>query len=60
MSYVTLPKYVSYINKKYMELEERRRYPCDLNANYQPFTMLPVIGNDQPLSRSYLHVFRQM
>ena len=57
MSYITLPKYVSYINNQYMELEERRKYPCDLNANYQPVTMLPVVGNDEPLIRSYLHVF---
>ena len=57
MSYVKLPRFVSYINNKYMQLEENRRYPADLNANYQPFTLLPVIGNDEPLVRSYLHQF---
>ena len=55
MAYLSLPKYVSYINNKYMELEERRKYPSDLNANFQPVTMLPVVGNDEPLIRSYLH-----
>ena len=57
MAYVTLPKYVSYINNKYMELDERRKYASDLNANYQAVTLLPVVGNDEPLIRSYLHVF---
>ena len=57
MAYIALPKYVSYINNKYMELEEHRRWPCDLNANYQPFTLLPVVGNDEPLIRTYLHQF---
>ncbi|MEX2215706.1 MAG: hypothetical protein WD768_16460, partial [Phycisphaeraceae bacterium] len=55
--YIELPKYVSYINNKYMQLEDNRRYPCDLNANYQPVTLLPIVGNDEPLIRSYLHNF---
>jgi len=57
MMYLALPKYVSYINNKYMENEERRKFICDLNANYQPVTLLPVVGNDEPLIRSYLATF---
>ncbi|MCA9202350.1 MAG: hypothetical protein KDA59_04875, partial [Planctomycetales bacterium] len=36
---------------------ENRRYAADLNANYEPQTMLTIIGTDEPLVRSYLEHF---
>ncbi len=57
MTYIKLPRNVSYINPKYLELQENRKYRADLGANYQAQTLLPTIGNDEPLVRSYLHHF---
>ena len=57
MTYIKLPRSVSYINPKYMVLEQSRRYPCNLNQNFQLITLLPAVGNDEPLVRQYLHHF---
>ncbi len=57
MTYIALPRHVSYINSDFMKRETSRRYAANLSANYQNFTMLPPVGNDEPLVRSYLHHF---
>ena len=57
LAYVKLPRNVNYINVKYMEQADRRRYAADLNANFQQFTLLPPVGDDEPLVRSYLEHF---
>ena len=57
MTYIALPRHVSYINSDFMKRETSRKYAANLNANYHNFTMLPPIGNDEPLVRSYLHHF---
>jgi len=57
MAYLKLPRPVSYINAEFMKLEDSRRHPANLKANYQPFTLLPPVGNDEPLVRSCLHHF---
>lgn len=60
MQYIKLPRPTSYIEPKFMALEQSRRYPCNLNANYSKFTLLPPIGNDEPLVRSYfMHFFAE-
>jgi hypothetical protein len=56
-NYIKLPRQAPYINPKYLESNEHRRYPCDLNANFLPVTMLPIVGNDEPLIRNYLQQF---
>jgi hypothetical protein len=56
-AYIQLPRNVNYISPKYMEDAERRRWTADINANYQQFTLLPPVGNDEPLVRSYLMNF---
>ncbi len=58
MTYLKLPRNVSYINRDYIKRYEHRRYHANLNANFDGQTQLPRIGNDEPLVRSYLmHYF---
>jgi hypothetical protein len=57
MTYIALPRNVGYMNRKYMETEENRRFACDLNANYQGVTLLPPVGDDEPLVRDCLQHF---
>jgi hypothetical protein len=57
MAYLKLPRPVSYVDQEFMKLEESRRYPVNLGADYQQFTLLPPVGDDEPLVRSYLHHF---
>ena len=59
MAYIKLPRNVNYINRAYVRRQEVRRYLANLGANFQQFDMLPPVGNDEPLVRSYLmHFFR--
>lgn len=57
LEYIKLPRQVFYIEPKFMESEESRRYPANLQADYSGVTGLPIIGNDEPLVRSYLQHF---
>ena len=57
MTYIRLPRNVSYINANYMKLDENRRHTANLNQDFRATTLLPSIGNDEPLVRSYLHHF---
>jgi len=57
MTYIKLPRSVSYINPKYIASAEQRRYMVNLGSNYQAYTLLGPIGNDEPLVRSYLQQF---
>ncbi|HUG70756.1 MAG TPA: hypothetical protein VMM76_23605, partial [Pirellulaceae bacterium] len=57
MTYIRLPRNVSYIEPKFLQQGENRRYAADLNANYEAFTLLPPVRNDEPLVRSYFHHF---
>lgn len=57
LEYIKLPRHVGYANPKYLELESSRKFPVDLSANYEPFTLLPVVGDDEPLVREYLQHF---
>lgn len=57
IEYLKLPKQVVYIAVKMMQLEANRRWPSDLNANYEGALLLPPVGNDEPLVRDYLRFF---
>jgi hypothetical protein len=57
LEYLKLPKQVSYIAAKFMQVEANRRFPSDLNANYEGALLLPPVGNDEPLVRDYLRFF---
>lgn len=57
LEYLKLPRPVGYASKAVLESENLKRFPCDLNANYEGATLLAPIGNDEPLVRSYLAHF---
>lgn len=57
MTYIGLPRNVAYIEPKFLQQGENRRYAADLNANYEAFTLLPPVHDDEPLVRSYFHHF---
>jgi len=57
LAYLALPRNQGYMSKDLLEKEDSRRYPADLNADYTSITLLPRIGSDEPLVRSYLKDF---
>jgi hypothetical protein len=57
MLYIRLPRRVGYVEPKFLQLEQNRRFVADLNANFEGQTLLPPVRNDEPLVRSYLHHF---
>ena len=57
MAYLQTPRNASYMNPKFMELEDNCRHAADLAANFENVTLLPPVGNDDPLVRSYLQQF---
>ena len=54
LAYLTLPRHVGYVSRAMQESQPYRQFPVDLNQNYGGATLLPVIGNDEPLVRTYL------
>ncbi len=54
IEYLQLPRFQGYMSKAMLENNDLRRQPADLNYNCTSFTLLPVVGNDEPLVRSYL------
>ena len=57
MAYLQLPRNANYMSRKFMEVEDNRRHTADLAANFENVTLLPAVGNDEPLVRSYLQQF---
>jgi hypothetical protein len=57
LAYLKLPRFQPYCSRSLNEREESRRYPADLNADYSTLTLLPPVGPDEPLVRSYLKHF---
>ncbi len=57
IEYLQLPRFQGYMSKAMLENNDFRRQPADLNYNCTSFTLLPVVGNDEPLVRSYLKEF---
>ncbi len=57
LAYIQLPRNVGYMSERFMQDSERRRWTADINADYRQFTLLPPVGNDEPLVRSYLMNF---
>lgn len=56
-AYLKLPRNVPYVNQDYLRRDDVRKYICNLSETY-PETGLPIVGNDEPLVRSYLlHFF---
>jgi len=59
MQYIRLPRHTSYMDAKYMQLEENRRHACNLGASFETQTLLPPVGNDESLLSDYLQHFFQ-
>ncbi|OWK44511.1 hypothetical protein [Fimbriiglobus ruber] len=57
LAYLKLPRYQPYMARALNEKDESRRHPADLNADFLPITLLPRVGSDEPLVRSYLQHF---
>lgn len=57
MTYLKLPRNAFYVNQQYIKDANRNRYLVNLNADYSAITLLPVVGQDEPLIRSYLDHF---
>ncbi|MCE9531461.1 MAG: hypothetical protein K8T89_10125 [Planctomycetes bacterium] len=56
-NYIKLPRFQSYMARTFNERVESTRHPADLNADFTALTLLPRIGMDEPLVRSYLKHF---
>jgi len=56
-AYLQLPRPVGYLSKALAESQARKQFPADLNADLRPGTLLPPVGNDELLVRSYLQHF---
>ncbi|MFO0926018.1 MAG: hypothetical protein U0736_03140 [Gemmataceae bacterium] len=60
LAYLQLPRQQPYMARALNEKDESRRFPADLNADFAALTLLPRVGPDEPLVRSYLqHFFRE-
>jgi hypothetical protein len=57
LAYLKLPRQQGYMARRLNEREDSRRFPADLNADFSPATLLPRVGADEPLVRSYLKHF---
>ncbi len=57
LTYLKLPRHQPYMAPKWLERNESQQFPADLNADYTPITLLPRIGTDEELVRSYLRYF---
>jgi hypothetical protein len=57
LAYLKLPRQVVYLAPLYLQHESNRHVVADLHADYQATTLLPPIGSDEALVRSYLAHF---
>ncbi|MFM8250274.1 MAG: hypothetical protein ACKOBW_01620 [Planctomycetota bacterium] len=57
LAYLKLPRPLPYVSRKFLETEDSRRHPVDLNTDFNSATLLPAIGNDEPLVQDYLAHF---
>ncbi|MCI0704511.1 MAG: hypothetical protein L0241_25940, partial [Planctomycetia bacterium] len=54
IEYLKLPRNQPYMAKRLLDSDAARRYPANLEADYAAITLLPKVGDDAPLVRSYL------
>ncbi|TVS20264.1 MAG: hypothetical protein EA424_04860 [Planctomycetaceae bacterium] len=57
--YIRIPRHAPYVNEAWIE-QQRQRHPehrADPSADYREATLLPPVGDDQPLIREYLAHF---
>jgi hypothetical protein len=56
-AYLALPRAVPYANPDYLNRDEHRNVQANLGADFHDATLLPPVGNDEPLVRSFLENF---
>ncbi len=57
LTYLKLPRHTRYTEPRYFEIEANRIHPVNLQQDFHTSTMLPPVGDDEPLVRSYLDHF---
>lgn len=57
LEYLKLPRNMPYVRRQVLQRLSNRRHLANLQADYRPATALPIVGNDEPLVRSYLLSF---
>ena len=57
MTYLQLPRPVSYVNPRYLAEPENRNFTANLGEDFRPVTLMSPIGDDEPLVRHYLQHF---
>jgi hypothetical protein len=57
VEYIKLPRHQPYMAQAWSNRQESRSWPADLNADYTQWTLLPRVGSDEALVRSYLKEF---
>jgi hypothetical protein len=57
LAYLQLPRRQPYMAKALLEPPEAQRFPADLGADFTGVTLLPIVGPDEELVRSYLKHF---
>jgi hypothetical protein len=57
LAYLQLPRKQGYMAKAMLERDEALRFPADLGADFTAVTLLPTVGSDEELVRSYLKHF---
>jgi hypothetical protein len=57
MEYIQLPRKVPYVEPRFLQQTPNASHVADLRTNFQDLTLLPPIGNDEELVRSYLYQF---
>jgi hypothetical protein len=57
LAYLKLPRSAPYVRPGYLERGEHRGHAANLGAEFKGATLLPPIGNDEPVVRSYLGHF---
>src|SRR5439155_12798969 len=54
LAYLQLPRRQHYMAKAMLERDDAQRFLADLSADFSGITLLPTIGADEELVRSYL------
>ncbi len=54
LTYVKLPRSMPYVEPKYLQSDEARRFQANLGQDFAAFTRCPPVGNDTTLVRDYL------
>ncbi len=57
LAYLKLPRPVGYLSKVMRESDDLKRFAADLTIDLRPGILLPPVGDDEPLVRSYLQQF---